>query len=214
MHWLVYLHHKSRVDFERFRTNVPTGNLRLLSPSSNFRSRTSLLLCFTFTMNPCQPTLIWQCIVQHNADALDTLSPKCSMDVQITDGSDMLMWYIFLVLVSEWSYLSDSAALFTRGLNAHQATFRYLRNLRLCKAEMYTTLASFKVAWSSRRTKCYTLRNLDNAANRKTYEKYLQCPIVDEHLTFLQCRCVYVDSPAQPKRYTSVTCWWVSNISL
>ena len=65
------------------------------------------------------------------------------------------------------------------------------------------TVASFKVACSSSRTKRYTPRNPDNAANCKTYQKYLQRSEEDENLTFLQWLRIYDDSPAQPKRYSS-----------
>ena len=65
------------------------------------------------------------------------------------------------------------------------------------------TLASFKVAWSSSRTKRYTPRKPDNTADCKSYQKYLQRPGDDEELTFVECLRIYDDTPATAKRYTS-----------
>ena len=65
------------------------------------------------------------------------------------------------------------------------------------------TLASFKVAWSSSRTKRYTPRKPDNTADCKSYQKYLQRPGDDEELTFVEWLRIYDDTPATAKRYTS-----------
>ena len=121
MHLLVWLRDISEIDFERIRADVPTGNpedafsIRELQKSD--KPSPFLNLC----NEPASANRRLQSLtVQHNEEAfavnlrayIDTLSPtlKCSMDVQTTDGSGMLMRYTSSY-VSKWSDAFDSAAL-------------------------------------------------------------------------------------------------------
>lgn len=211
MHLLVWLRDISKTDFKRFRADVPG----IPEPAFSIRELQKSDKPSPFLHLSDEPTSasrrIQTLTVQHNAKAftvhhgayIDTRSRtlNCSMDVPTTHGSGMLMRYTSSY-VSKWSDAFDSPALFTSDLNAHHAAFKYLRNLRTCEAEIYMTLASFKVAWNSSTTKRYTLRSPDNAVDSKRYQKYLRRPAADEHLTFLQWLRVYDDTPVQPKLYT------------
>ena len=124
MHLLVWLRDISEIDFERIRADVPTGNpedafsIRELQKSD--KPSPFLNLC----NEPASANRRLQSLtIQHNEEAfavnlrayIDTLSPtlKCSMDVQTTDGSGMLMRYTSSY-VSKWSEGFDSAALSRR----------------------------------------------------------------------------------------------------
>ena len=124
MHLLVWLRDISEIDFERIRADVPTGNpedafsIRELQKSD--KPSPFLNLC----NEPASANRRLQSLtIQHNEEAfavnlrayIDTLSPtlKCSMDVQTTDGSRMLMRYTSSY-VSKWSEGFDSAALSRR----------------------------------------------------------------------------------------------------
>ena len=106
-----------------------------------------------------------QMIIYHPREAfvtglcgyIATLLPmlKCPIDVQISDGKEMLLRYV-TSYVSKWQDSFATKGMYNRCVTPCQAAMRHLKDLHPCKPEMWMTFTSIKASWSSSNTKKYT----------------------------------------------------------
>lgn len=97
---------------------------------------------------------------------------KCQMDIQTSDGKDMLHGYA-ASYVSKWHDAFNSDVMFSTRTGPYQVAYRHLRGLRPCEPEMRMSLSAKRLAWSQSRTKRFTA-NTQSQASLKTHEK-TQC---------------------------------------
>lgn len=101
---------------------------------------------------------------------------KCQMDIQTSDGKDMLHGYA-TSYVSKKHDAFNSDVMFSTRTGPYQVAYRHLRGLRPCEAEMRMSLSAKRLAWSQSRTKQFTA-NTQSQASLKTHEKYCKRPNV------------------------------------
>ena len=111
---------------------------------------------------------------------------KYSMDYQTTDGVGMLLRYVSSYVTK---FCDDTLidSLYSYKLQGRQAAIRYLISNQLEEPEMWFFLYSKKVAWSSSRTKRYSVPTTETFLHDKTRtEKYWERPKEFEKLTLLE----------------------------
>ena len=122
------------------------------------------------------------------------------MDVQMTDGKGMLLWYV-TSYVSKWQDSFAVTGMYNTHMTAHQAAIRHLKDLHPCEPEMWMTFASINLAWSSSITKKYTPLTSLTVENNTTARKYRERPQNLEHMSFLQWLHAVIHQAPCPKLY-------------
>ena len=136
-----------------------------------------------------------QLIISHPRDAfaiglrgyISTLLPflKCRMDVQMTDGKDMLLRYV-TSYVAKWHDSFQTAGLYSRSVSACQAAVRHVKDLHPCKPEMWLALSSMKHCWTSSTTEKYMPPTSMTVADDNTAHKYRLRPSSTDSWSFLK----------------------------
>ena len=116
-----------------------------------------------------------------------TLLPmlKCRIDVQISDGKEMLLRYA-TSYVSKWQDSFATTGMYNRCVTPCQAAMRHFKGLHPCELEMWMTFTSIKTSWSSSNTKKYTPPMSLTVENDTTAHKYRERPQNLKHMSFLQ----------------------------
>ena len=78
------------------------------------------------------------------------------MHFQITDGRAMLLRYITSYF-TKWQDGITAQSLYSYHVSGGQAATRYVTDMKPAEPEMGLALSSKKIAWSSSRTKQYTV---------------------------------------------------------
>ena len=110
---------------------------------------------------------------------------KCSMDFQTTDGVGMLLTYV-TSYVSKWQDSINVDSLYSYHLEGRQAAIRYLLTMSPAEPEMWLFLSSTKIAWTSSRTKRYTVPTSASFITDKIALKYWKREKCHENLSILE----------------------------
>jgi hypothetical protein len=131
-----------------------------------------------------------------------TLIPalKCRMDYQTTDGVAMLLRYVTSYVTKSHDCITIDS-MYSYKLEGRQAAMRYLMRNMPAEPEMWFFLFSKKVAWSSSRTKRFTVPTSENALNDKTVQKYWKRSNDCEKLTMIEWLRLFDTNKANPKAY-------------
>ena len=115
---------------------------------------------------------------------------KCRMDYQTTDGVAMLLRYV-TSYVTKSHDCSTIHSMYSYKFEGRHAAMRHLMHNMPAEPEMWFFLFSKKVAWSSSRTKRFTVRTSENAMNDKTVQKYWKRSNDCENLTMMEWLCLF-----------------------
>lgn len=112
----------------------------------------------------------WKLLKLHPAEALTmnlrayvtNILPmlKCLMDFQTTNGKSMILWYV-TSSVAKWKDAYASDILYSIHTSPFEAAYCHMQEYTPCEPQMWLQLSSFKVAWSTSRTKRYVLLRHD-----------------------------------------------------
>ena len=215
LHLLIWLKDITKIQHKLIRADLPDDNPDLSFLASNYQQSdkpsSSLRLQETeshFTKVGDKSTLH----LKHPAEAfacnlqayISTVLPalECSMDFQTTDNRAMLLRYV-TSYVTKWQDGISSDSLYSYNISGGQAAVRYVMEMKPAEPEMWLSLSSTKISWSSSRTKRYVVPSSDTAVNDKTAEKYRNRP---SHLTlmpFLTWLRNFDYSKPNPKEYSN-----------
>ena len=85
-------------------------------------------------------------------------------------------------------------------VTGQQAAFRYVTELGPCEPEMWMVLNDLKIAWTSSRTKRFSVPYFDSTASNSTVVKYCN-RVGNDGMTMLQFLRSYDISKTPPKPY-------------
>ena len=135
---------------------------------------------------------------------IDTILPalKCSMDVQTTNGTLMLMKYVTsFVAKGKESFHSD--ALYTSSLSPATTAFKYAMSLDIGEPEMWALLTSRKLSWTNATRKQFPIPlSPELAASSVIVQKYYARAAPFHNSTLLQWLRIVDETQAVPTRYT------------
>ena len=122
------------------------------------------------------------------------------MDFQTTEGRAMLLRYVTSYLTKCQDGV-ETSPLYSSHISDGQAAVCYVMDMKPAEPEMWLSLSSTKVSWSSSRTKRYIVPSPENACEDKTAEKYRNRPTSLAGYSLLQWLCMVDHNKAVPKKY-------------
>ena len=210
-HLLVWLKHVERIQHHLLRADCPddTSHLKYYVKKYQYSSHTSIPVSQQDTHFVDTPTGK-QMTIYHPREAfvtglrgyIATLLPmlKCRMDVQISDGKQMLLRYV-TPYVSKWQDSFTTTGMYNTCLTPCQAAMTHLKDLHPCEPEMWMTFPSIKPSCSSSNTKKYTPPTSLTVENDTTARKYRQRPQNLGHMSFFQWLRAVIHQAPRPKLY-------------
>ena len=123
-----------------------------------------------------------------------------SMAFQTTDNRAMLLQY-GTSYISKWQDGINSDFLYSYNISGGQATVKYVMDMSPAEPEMWLSLSSTKMSWSSSRTKRYIAPSFDTVANDSVAEKYRNQPTKLNEISLLNWLRKFDHSKVIPKEY-------------
>ena len=212
IHFLVWLKSIKYIDYNVIRGDIPDNDPNLLHLVNKCQRANKSSLPINedpthITENNNIPILhISHPSTAHNIGLrgyIDTLLPvlKSSMDVQTTNGKQMLMKYV-TSYVSKGKESFHTDTLYTSTLSPATTAFKYALSLDIAEPEMWVLLTSRKISWTNASRKQYSIPlSPDVASVNGIVQKYYGRPAAFEHLPLLQWLRTVDDTQAVPTAY-------------
>lgn len=211
LHLLVWLKDIHHMQYPLIRADIPPKRCDLSFCAHKYQRATSSALPVfeqdtTIIDTPTGPRLA----INHPAEAfaaslrayIATILPtlRCHMDVQTTNGRDMLLQYV-TSYVSKCHDVVNIDRLYNCEVGPFQAAYKHLRTLRPCEPEMWLTLSATKSCATATITKQYTPPQPQAAPDNGTAAKYRARPAEMDHLTMLEWLRIVNEKNSPPSLY-------------